>query len=390
MLSGKQWITHNASGSRRVVVTKELPGDRWLRRLAEADCAVEMFMSPEILSMEEIAAAIGGRCDGAIGQLTETWGRDLFEALKAAGGRAYSNYAVGYNNVDVGAATELGIPVGNTPGVLTETTAQMAVALTFAAARRIAEADVFIRSGRFHGWLPTLFLGELLWRRTLGIVGAGRIGSAYARMMVEGHKMDLVYYDLQPNAALEQYVADYGEFLKQHGEQPVGCSRAGTIEEVFAAADVLSLHPPLDPTTRHLANAERLALMKSNAILINTSRGAVVDEAALVNHLRTHPDFRVGLDVFEDEPAMKPGLAELPNAVIVPHIASATSWTRQGMATLAATNVSAILLGYPVWQSADISPFLGDDPSTPLRAGPPRAAPSVVNARELGLPTFVR
>jgi hydroxypyruvate reductase 1 len=371
-----------------VVVTKELPGERWLRRLAEADCAVEVCMSPDIVSTQEIVAAIGGRCDGAIGQLTETWGRELFQALKAAGGKAYSNYAVGYNNVDVAAATELGIPVGNTPGVLTETTAQLAVALTFAAARRIAEADVFMRAGRFHGWLSTLFLGELLWRKTVGIIGAGRIGSAYARMMVEGHKMNLIYYDIERNTALEQYVAEYAEFLTRHGEQPVTCRRAASVEEVFAEADLLSLHPPLDPSTHHLVNAQRLSLMKPNAILINTSRGPVVDEAALVEHLRTHPDFRVGLDVYEDEPAMKPGLADLPNAVIVPHIASATSWTREGIATLAATNVSAILLGYPVWQKADISPFLGDDPSTPLRAGPPRAAPSIVNARELGLPAF--
>jgi len=387
-LTAKHWLTHNASGSRRVVVTKELPGERWLRRLAEADCAVEVCMSPDIVSTQEIVAAIGGRCDGAIGQLTETWGRELFQALKAAGGKAYSNYAVGYNNVDVAAATELGIPVGNTPGVLTETTAQLAVALTFAAARRIAEADVFMRAGRFHGWLSTLFLGELLWRKTVGIIGAGRIGSAYARMMVEGHKMNLIYYDIERNTALEQYVAEYAEFLTRHGEQPVTCRRAASVEEVFAEADLLSLHPPLDPSTHHLVNAQRLSLMKPNAILINTSRGPVVDEAALVEHLRTHPDFRVGLDVYEDEPAMKPGLADLPNAVIVPHIASATSWTREGIATLAATNVSAILLGYPVWQKADISPFLGDDPSTPLRAGPPRAAPSIVNARELGLPAF--
>jgi hydroxypyruvate reductase 1 len=157
---------------------------------------------------------------------------------------------------------------------------------------------------------------------------------------------------------------------------------------VFAEADVVSLHPPLDATTHHLVNAERLATMKPNAILVNTSRGPVVDEAALVEHLRAHPDFRAGLDVFEDEPQMKPGLAELPNAVIVPHIASATSWTREGMATLAATNVSAMLLGYPVWRSADMAPFLGDDPSTPLRAGPPKAAPSIVNAKELGLAAF--
>jgi hydroxypyruvate reductase 1 len=270
--------------------------------------------------------------------------------------------------------------VGNTPGVLTETTAQLTVALTFAAARRIVEADTFMRAGRFRGWLPTLFLGELLWRKTVGIIGAGRIGSAYARMMIEGHKMDLIYYDIQRNAALEQYVADYGGFLSQHGDQPVTCTRADTVEQVFAEADVLSLHPPLDATTHHLVNAQRLALMKPNAILVNSSRGPVVDEAALVEHLRAHPDFRVGLDVFEDEPAVKPGLAELPNAVIVPHIASATSWTREGMATLAASNVSAILLGYPVWQGPDISPFLGDHP--------PKAAPSIVNAEELKLPSL--
>lgn len=381
-MGAKTWVTHNQSGSRRVVVTKELPGERWLKRLTRADCTVEVCTSADIVNAQEIRAAIGSRCDGAIGQLTESWGRELFEALKAAGGRAYSNYAVGYNNVDVPSATELGLPVGNTPGVLTETTAEMAVALTFAAARRIAEADVFMRGGRFHGWLPTLFLGELLWRKTVGIVGAGRIGSAYARMMVEGHKMNLIYYDIQQNEALEGYVAAYGEFLGQHGEQPVTCTRAATVEQVFAEADVLSLHPLLDQTTHHLANAPRLALMKPNAILINTSRGPVVDEAALVDHLRTHPDFRAGLDVFEDEPAMKPGLADLPNAVIVPHIASATSWTRQGMATLAAANVAAILLGYPAWQSADISRFLGDDP--------PKAAPSIVNAKELGLPDFVQ
>lgn len=376
----KQWTIHNSSGNKRVVVTKELPGDRWLKRLTEADCTVEVCMSPDIVTTTEIKAAIGSRCDGAIGQLTETWGRELFETLRAAGGKAYSNYAVGYNNVDVAAATAVGIPVGNTPGVLTETTAQMAVALTFAAARRIAEADVFMRAGRFHGWLPTLFLGELLWRKTVGIVGAGRIGSAYARMMVEGHKMNLIYYDVQQNPALEGYITDYGNFLEQHGEHPVTCIRAASVDQVFSEADVISLHPPLDPTTHHLVTAQRLALMKPHTILINTSRGPVIDEVALIDHLRAHPEFHAGLDVFEDEPAMKPGLADRPNAVIAPHIASATTWTRQGMATLAATNIAAMLLGYPVWQRTDISPFLNDNP--------PKAAPSVVNMKELGLPVF--
>ncbi|HUT69249.1 MAG TPA: NAD(P)-dependent oxidoreductase [Desulfatiglandales bacterium] len=376
-MSKKTWRTHNPSGSRRVIVTKELPGDRWLQILTDADCKVEICTSPDILSTEEIKEAFGSRCDGAIGQLTEEWGEELFSALKAAGGKAYSNYAVGHNNVNVDAATKEGIPVGNTPGVLTETTAEMAVVLSFAAARRVVEADRFMRAGSFHGWLPTLFLGELFWRKTVGIIGAGRIGAAYARMMVEGHKMSLIYYDPYRNKALEDYVAAYGEFLKTRGEQPVSCGRAESADEVLREADLVSLHPVLDETTHHLINRERLSVMKDHAILVNTSRGPVIDEEALVAHCEKHPNFRVGLDVFEDEPAMKPGLAALDNVVVVPHIASATIWTREGMATLAAGNVAAILRGHPVWQEGDILPFLGDKP--------PKAAPSIVNAKELGI-----
>ena len=376
----KEWRTCNPSGSRRVVVTKELPGDRWLEILAQADCKVEICTSTDILSAEEIKTAIRDRCDGAIGQLTEEWGEELFAALKAAGGKAYSNYAVGYNNVDVDGATKQGIPVGNTPGVLTETTAEMAVALTFTAARRVVEADRFMRGGRFKGWLPTLFLGELFWHKTVGVIGAGRIGAAYARMMVEGHKMDLIYYDLYQNKALEEYIGAYGEFLKMQGEKPVSCIRAESVEELLKEADLVSLHPVLDETTHHLINRERLALMKENAILINSSRGPVIDEVALVAHCQKYPKFRVGLDVFEDEPEMKPGLSELDNVVIMPHIASATVWTREGMATLAASNVAGILMGYPAWQDQDISPFIGGDR--------PKAAPSIVNAKELGIPLF--
>ncbi len=373
------WRTVNEPGDKRVVVTKELPGDHWLDVLEAAGCRVEICTGTHMLGSEDIIAAIGDRCDGAIGQLTETWGDELFAALKAAGGSAYSNYAVGYNNVDVDAATRHGIPVGNTPGVLTETTAEMTVALTFAAARRVAEGDAFMRAGRFEGWLPTLFLGELLWRRTVGIVGAGRIGTAYARMMIEGHKMDVIYYDVRRSEVLESAVSTYAQFLQSSGEKPVSCRRAETLEELLGEADVVSLHPPLDDSTRHMIDAQRLAQMKENAILVNASRGPVIDETALVAHCREHPDFRVGLDVFEDEPAMKPGLADLANVVMVPHLGSATSWTRRGMASLAACNVAAILSGHPVWSGAEITPF--------LEGTPPKAAPSIVNARELGLST---
>jgi hydroxypyruvate reductase 1 len=377
-MSSYEWRIHHPEGRRRVVVTKELPGRRWLDILTAADCRVEICTSPDVLPTDAILAAIGGTCDAAIGQLTEPWGEDLFRALQKAGGRVYSNYAVGFNNVDVEAATRLGIPVGNTPGVLTDTTAEMAVTLTFAAARRIGEAERYLRAGQYKGWLPTLFLGELLIGKTVGIIGAGRIGAAYARMMAQGHKMHVIYYDLYPNDELEGYLAAYSNFLTSRGHAAVTCRRAGSIEELLQAADIVSIHTVLDDATRHLINAERLGLMKTNAVLVNTSRGPVIKEDDLVAHCRTHPDFRAGLDVFENEPVLAEGLNDLDNVVIVPHIASATSWTRQGMATLAASNVAGLLMGYPVWNRPDILPFLEENP--------PQAAPSILNADGLGLP----
>jgi hydroxypyruvate reductase 1 len=377
----KGWKVYNPSGKRRVVVTKELPGDRWLKILAQADARVEFGTETRILKISEIKSAIGNRCDGAIGQLTEDWGDSLFEALQQAGGTAYSNYAVGYNNVAVDAATKRGIPVGNTPGVLTETTAEMAVALTFSAARRIPEADVYMRGGKYVGWLPTLFLGELLTRKTVGVIGAGRIGAAYAKMMVEGFKMDFIYYDVRQNRGLEKYFREYSKFLRTQGEAPIKVTRAKTLEEVLKNADVVSLHPLLDETTHHLINAKRLRLMKNNAVLVNAARGPVIDEAALVAHCRRNPEFRAGLDVFEDEPKMKRGLSRLKNVVIVPHIASATGWTRKGMATLAASNVAAILRGWPVSTDPSRIPEF-------IEGKGPKAAPSIVNAKELGLATL--
>ncbi|KAK9817771.1 hypothetical protein WJX72_001967 [[Myrmecia] bisecta] len=372
---------HNEGGQKRVLVTKELPGDRWLQVLTSAGCRVEVCTHPDtILSNSTIKQLIGDKCHGVIGQLTEDWGDELFGALKKAGGSAYSNYAVGYNNVDVAAATRHGIPVGNTPGVLTETTAELALALTFSAARRVVEADKFMRGGQYKGWLPNLFVGNLLQNKTVGVVGAGRIGTAYARMMAEGHKMDIVYYDPYPNKFLEDYVAKYGKLLESVGERAITCTRLETVEEVLKQADVVSLHCNLDAKTKHLMNKERLNMMKKDAILVNAARGPVIDEVALVNHLKANPEFRVGLDVFEDEPAMKPGLADCDNAVIVPHIASASLWTRAGMATLAACNVAARLHGQPVWNKPDVLPFV-DGPFESI----PKASPSIVNAKDLSL-----
>ncbi|HVR74370.1 MAG TPA: NAD(P)-dependent oxidoreductase [Planctomycetota bacterium] len=371
------WVVENKGGPRRVVVTKDLPGTRWREILAAAGCEVHVCRSRETLEAAEVERAIGERCDGAIGQLTEAWDAGLFEALRRAGGRVYSNYAVGFDNVKVAEATARGIAVGNTPLVLTETTAEMAVALTFAAARRVTEAEEHLRSGKFQGWLPDLFLGKRLHGSTLGVVGVGRIGEAYARMMAPAHHMDLLYFDERRNLELESFFKEVSPVMARRSRRAIACTMAESLDDLLERADVVSIHVPLLPATRHLINRERLARMKPNAVLVNTSRGPVIDEGALVEHLKAHPDFRAGLDVFENEPRLAPGLTDCRNAVIVPHIASATVWTREGMATLAASNVAGILMGFPVAKKLQVEEFL---------AGPiPRKAASILNAAELGL-----
>ena len=377
-MSEKKWRVENLEGSKRVIVTKELPGSRWLEILKVADCRVEICTSPDILSVAEIKAAIGEKCDGAIGQLTEDWGEELFAALKAAGAVAYSNYAVGFNNVDLDAATRNGLPVGNTPGVLTEATAEHCVALAFAAARRIPEADVFMRSGQYQGWLPTLFIGELFWGKTVGVIGMGRIGLSFARMMAGACRMNVAYYDPHCKIPVADYFKALSDFFVSQCEKPITCTCCDSLRELCEISDLISINTILNDETRHLINAEAFSWMKENAIFINAARGPVMDEAALVEHARTHPDFKAGLDVVEDEPAMKPGLAELKNVVVVPHIASATVYSREGMATLAASNVAAMLKGQPAWNKPDISGFLSGD-------FPPYAA-SVVNAAEVSYP----
>lgn len=366
-----EWKTYHPEGKLRVIVTKSLPGQKWLDILTHAGCRVDVCMDSKILNIDDIKTAIGDKCDGAIGQLTEDWNDGVLASLKAAEGKVYSNYAVGYDNVDVEAATRYQIAVGNTPGVLTETTAELTVALTFAAIRRIVEADRFMRTGTFKGWLPNLFLGERLYQKTLGVIGIGRIGMAYAKMMIEGFKMNLLYFDPEQNQALEDYVAKYNQFLASQNRTMITIRKVSDMDELIQNADVISLHPPLNNTTYHLINAERLEIMKPDAVLINVSRGAVIDEQALVAHCQKYPAFRVGLDVFENEPDLTAELDTLDNVVIVPHIGSASKWTREGMAIIAAYNIVGILQRKPLWKKSNMLPFLDDDP--------PEAIPSIIN-----------
>lgn len=369
--SEENWKIYNPSGKHRILVTKELPGNEWLNILKDAGYRVEVCTSKDILDKEQIVGRIGNNCQAVIGQLTEKWSPELFSALKNAGGLAYSNYAVGYDNVEVQGATENNIPVGNTPGVLTETTAEMAVALTMACARRIVEADDFTRKGLFKGWLPDMFLGRRLWRGKVGIIGAGRIGSAYAMMMVKAFQMDLIYYSNKKNDSLENDIQAYNEYVEKTGSLQVSVSYVTSAEDVLKEADIVALHVPLTDKTRHLISKKELQSMKSDAILINTSRGPVIDEEALAEHCKSHPHFTAGLDVFEKEPVIYEEIKQLPNITIAPHIASATRWTRENMAKLAALNIKGVLEGYPLWDQGNIEPFFESDP--------PQAIPSIIN-----------
>jgi glyoxylate reductase len=258
--------------------------------------------------------------------LTDTIDEKFFDARPNI--RAVANYAVGFNNIDVQAATNRGIPVSNTPGVLTDATADLAFALIFSVARRIVQADGHLRSGNWGGWGPMQFLGSGVWGAVLGVVGMGNIGRAVARRGA-GLNMTVCYTD--------DFVPEGVDFGFPARKLP--------LEELLETADFISLHVPLTPDTRHLIGKPELSRMKRTAYLINTSRGPVIDETALADALKQGDIAGAGLDVFEHEPRVTNALLTLPNTVLLPHIGSATEKARTDMAVMAAKNLIAMLEG---------------------------------------------
>ncbi|GFN22317.1 2-hydroxyacid dehydrogenase [Thermanaeromonas sp. C210] len=307
----------------KVYVTRPVPQPA-IDLLAER-CEVEVNPEDRVLSKGELIEKIKGR-DGVFCLLTDKIDAEVMDA--APGVKVFANMAVGYDNIDIPAATARGILVTNTPGVLTEATAEFAWALLFAVARRVVEADKFMRAGKYRAWGPMLMLGQEIHGKILGVIGGGRIGTAFARR-AKGFDLKVLYTDVRPNAQFEAETG--GRFVDK--------------DTLLRESDFVSIHVPLTPSTRHLIGERELKLMKKSAILINTSRGPVVDEAALVKALREGEIWGAGLDVFEREPEMVPGLAELDNVVVCPHIASATWETRTAMATMAARNLLAALEG---------------------------------------------
>jgi len=307
----------------KIFVTRKIPqpGLDLLQR------ELELEINPEnrVLTKEEIIKGMQGK-DGLLCLLTDSIDKDVvFSEPKL---KMIASYAVGYNNIDVKAATEKGIPVSNTPGVLTDTTAEMAWALLFSVTRRIVEGDTFTRAGRFEGWDPMLMHGQDVSNKTLGIIGAGRIGTSFA-LKSKGFNMNVLYVDDRVNKTLEQELkakkVDFYPLLK--------------------SSDFVSLHVSLNKETHHLIGEKELKMMKKTAVLINTSRGPVIDEQLLVKALKERWIFGAGLDVYEYEPDISEELKKLDNAILQPHSASATIETRTKMAIMAAENMIAGLKG---------------------------------------------
>ena len=296
--------------------------------LIPSEVSVDYNDSLTALSKPELIARLRGK-DGLICHIISSIDDEVLAAAPTV--KVVANVAVGYNNIDVDAAHRRGVVVTNTPDVLTETTADFAWALLMATARRVVEADRFARSGQWHRWQWDLLWGADVYGKTLGLVGFGRIGRAVARRAL-GFNMRVLYQDaVRADAAVERELSVSREEL----------------ETVLREADFVSLHTPFLPETRHLMNERTLRLMKKSAILVNASRGPVVDEAALVRALQEGWIAGAGLDVFEEEPKIHPGLIPLTNVVLAPHIASASSDTRVAMATLAVRNCLAVLEGKP-------------------------------------------
>ena len=313
----------------KIFITRKIP-ESGIIKLKSAGYEVEVNPVDKVLSKEELISFLKkGKYDAVLALLTDKLDTDVFEAAGSQC-KIFANMAVGFDNVDVAAAKKAGIMVTNTPGVLTDTVAEHTFALLLAIAHRVSEGDRFARAGKYHGWEPMMLLGTDVSKKTLGILGLGRIGSRVAHHGAKGFEMKVLYYDVKRNEDFEKEVD--AEFR-------------ASAEEVLKEADFVSIHVPLLPTTRHLLNAERLKLMKPTAYLINTSRGPVIDEKALADALQKGIIKGAALDVFENEPAIEPELLKLENVILTPHIASATEETRAKMSELAAENIIAALSG---------------------------------------------
>jgi glyoxylate reductase len=321
----------------KVFVSRVIPdaGLARIQQLTDADVWTDPLPPPYDVLRQKVAG-----CDGLVSLLTDKIDAALLDAAPRL--KVVSNYAVGFNNVDVAAATARGVAVGNTPGVLTDATADMAFTLLIAAARRVVEGHQYTLAGKWKTWEPLGHLGQDLAGRTLGVVGMGRIGYALARRCGGGWDMNVLYYDVHPS---------------ERAERDLGARRVG-LDELLRQSDFVSVHTDLNEQTRGLFNAERFGKMKRTAVFVNTARGPIVDQQALYQALKDGTIFAAGLDVTDPEPPRPDDpLLTLLNVVVAPHIASATVGTRNAMAEICADNLLAGLAGQPLraWVNPEVA-----------------------------------
>jgi glyoxylate reductase len=322
----------------RVFVSRRLPA-AGLDRITAA-CAAEVWPEPLPSSYEVLRQKVVD-CDGLVSLLTDRIDAALLDAAPRL--KVVSNYAVGFNNVDVEAATARGVCVGNTPGVLTDATADMAFCLLIAAARRLLDGCQYARDGHWKTWEPLGHLGQDLAGRTLGIVGLGRIGLALAKRCHHGWGMPVLYFD---------------QYRNRNAEDEID-ARPVDLDTLLRQSDFVSVHTDLNPTTRGLFNRETFAKMKRTAVFVNTARGPIVVEKDLIEALNNGVIFAAGLDVTDPEPPAADGpLLRTPNLIVAPHIASATVGTRDAMAEICANNLLAGLTGAPLpaWVNPEVGP----------------------------------
>lgn len=313
---------------KHIFVTRKIL-DVGIKMLTDKGYTVDISPKDRPLTKKELIKYLKKKpYDAVLSLLTDPIDAEVMDAAPTV--KIYANYAIGFNNINIEEAKKRNIFVTNTPGGGADRVAEHAWALILALSCRIVEGDAYVKKGKYNGWDPMLLHGTKLLGKTMGILGTGRIGADVAHRAKNGFGMSVVYYDVKRNEELER---DHGAVFYS------------TVEEVLKVSDVVSIHVPLLPSTQHLINAERLKIMKPSAYLINTSRGPVVDEYALVDALKNGTIRGAGLDVFEFEPELAKGLAKLKNAVLTPHIASGTEEARHDMAVLSATNIINTLEG---------------------------------------------
>lgn len=312
--------------SKNIYITRIIPQIAF-DMLQAKGYSIDVYSKDQVPTQAEIVEALQRKpYDVVVSLLTDKIDAKVFDVAPSV--KLYANYAVGYDNIDVKEAKKRGIMVTNTPGNYSYCIAEQTMALILGLTTRMVEADDFVRAGKYQGWSPMNFVGTDLEKKTLGLIGAGKIGERVAHHAMRGFDMKVIYYDVIRSEKIE----------KEYGAQYYP-----DVESVLKLADIVSLHVPLLDSTHHLINEARLKIMKPTAYLINTSRGPVVDETALVKALKRGTIRGAGLDVFEFEPKLAEGLAQLPNVILTPHIASARENARNEMAKIAAENVISFL-----------------------------------------------